>query len=47
MLECIRPGTRASLPAQNLALLSPPVPDGFTQVDSLPGDAERRAAGCE
>jgi hypothetical protein len=33
--------------AQNLALLSPPVPDGFTQVDSLPGDAERRAAGCE
>lgn len=31
---------------QNLALLSPPVPDGFTQVDALPGDAERATAGC-
>jgi hypothetical protein len=32
---------------ENLALLSPPVPDGFTQVDSLPGGAERLAAGCD
>jgi hypothetical protein len=31
---------------QNLARLSPPVPDGFTRVDALPGDAERSAAGC-
>jgi hypothetical protein len=32
---------------QSLALLSPPVPDGFTRVDALPGDAERSAAGCD
>jgi len=31
---------------ENLAVLSPPVPDGFDLVDSLPGDAQRLAAGC-
>ena len=32
--------------AENLSRLTPPVPDGFQQVDSLPGDAERLGAGC-
>jgi hypothetical protein len=31
---------------ENLALLVPPVPEGFTQVDALRSDGDRAAAGC-
>jgi hypothetical protein len=31
---------------EHLALLVPPVPDAYTKVDSLRGDGERLAAGC-
>lgn len=31
---------------QNLALLVPPVPEGFAPADALHGDRERREANC-